>query len=273
MPPVNPEFIERYQLAFQQDPNSKVFAPLAEAYRKMGLLEEAHRICDIGVQKHPNFPSGRVALAKILIEKKLYKQAIEQLKVAVELSPENILGHSLLGESYMQVREMKLALKAFKMVLFLNPSDERALTTVRKLESLTADEYEDEAFAMKKLPQAVEDIKRSTNDTRGQAAYEPLALDALSTQRVLERHLSLADAYIVRNDSESALETLQNATNQIGPHPEIDKRKKLLLSRHQASMVTAKPIDLEELAVQKSKENRRHLLEKLLKRVDDRRLT
>ena len=38
---VNPEFVERYQLELARDPRSRVFAALSEAYRKMGLLDEA----------------------------------------------------------------------------------------------------------------------------------------------------------------------------------------------------------------------------------------
>ncbi len=244
----------------------------------MGLIDEALRISELGVKKHPHFPSGRVALGKILIEKKQYKQAIEQLTVAVELSPENILGHSLLGESYLQLREMKLALKAFKMVLFLNPSDERANATVRKLESLTADEYEEEAFSMKKLPDVVENItKASQNYLRAslgsKEAVETMPLDTLTTQRALERHLSLADAHIVRNDPERALEVLQKAANQVGSHPEIEKRRKLLMSRLQNSLVTVKPVDLEALAEQRTQESQLQTLERLLRRVDERRLT
>ena len=45
MNPVNPEFVERFQIMYQKDPNSRVFAPLAECYRKMGLLDEALRLC------------------------------------------------------------------------------------------------------------------------------------------------------------------------------------------------------------------------------------
>ena len=55
MATIHPELIERYQLTLERDPKSQVFAPLSEAYRKMGLLEEAFRISTRGVQFHPIF--------------------------------------------------------------------------------------------------------------------------------------------------------------------------------------------------------------------------
>src|SRR5258708_31638819 len=90
-------FVERYQLLYEKDPTSKVFAPLAEAYRRMGLLNEAIDLAEGGVKKHPHFASGRVALGKCYFQKGQMEKAIEQLKVAVDLSPENLLAHQLMA--------------------------------------------------------------------------------------------------------------------------------------------------------------------------------
>src|SRR6476661_8315239 len=63
---LTPELVERYQLEYARDPQSKVFAPLSEAYRRMGLVEEALRIAENGVRANPGFASGRVAFARVL---------------------------------------------------------------------------------------------------------------------------------------------------------------------------------------------------------------
>jgi len=55
MQDIQPELIEKYQIQLEKDPKSQVFAPLSEAYRKMGLLEEAFRIAVRGVQFNPQF--------------------------------------------------------------------------------------------------------------------------------------------------------------------------------------------------------------------------
>lgn len=269
---VNPEFIERYQLLYQKDPNSKVFAPLAEAYRKMGLIDEAYRICEAGVGRHPNFPSGRVAFAKILIEKKLHSDAIVQLLAAVEFSPENILAHLLLGECYLQLKQMKEALKAFKMVMFLNPNDTRALQTVKKLEALTADEYGDDVFAVRKLDDAHDDeTELVQKEKTGNSLSRTMNLDSLTQNRILERNLSLADAYIVRNDVDSALKTLERARDQIGAHPELEKRKKMLVARQLAG-VTVVPTVVPP-GLRKEEKNRRAIekLHRLMERIQERK--
>src|SRR5882757_1022853 len=123
---VNSEFVERYQLELAKNPRSRVFASLAEAYRKMGLIDEAKRICRFGTEAHPDFAGGHVAYAKVLLDLKAPAEALTHLEKATKLSPDNLLAHNLLGETLIQLRRPKDALKAFKMVLFLDPENTRA---------------------------------------------------------------------------------------------------------------------------------------------------
>lgn len=222
---INLEFIERYQKLYEKDPRSKIFAPLGEAYRKMGLIKEALLILQTGVRLHPNFASGRVALAKILMEQNEHEKAVEQLVAATDLSPENLLAQKLLAESYVALKKTKDALRAFKMVLFLNPNDAHAQMHVKKLESLTADEYEDDVFEMKPLSADISIKKMPFNSAPTGAET------GLHKFRQLERIISLADAFIVRMDLEKALETITSSENLLGPHPELEKRKKFITSR------------------------------------------
>ncbi len=222
MQDIQAELIERYQLLLQKDPKSQVFAPLTEAYRKMGLLEEAFRIAVRGVQFNPNFGGGRIALAKVFLDRENAAAALEELEKAVDLSPDNILAHMLLADCYLKAQRPKDALRAFKMVLFLAPTNEKAMRAVRKLESLTADEYEEDLFEMKPLPQAGE------LRTESASPLKPVSEKSTSD---LERVLSLVDAFIVRNDIDKAGATLRESERTFGTHPELVKRLKLVNQR------------------------------------------
>ncbi len=238
MQDIQPELIEKFQILLQNDPKSQVFAPLSEAYRKMGLVEEAFRIATRGVQFNPQFGGGRIALAKIFLERDNVPGAIDELVKAADLSPDNILAHSLLGQAYLKSQRPKDALRSFKMVLFLAPQNEKALKAVSKLEALTADEYDDDLFEMKQLPQV------GTLGVEKGTPIKPLATDEkLSSE--LDRFISLSDAYIVRNDMERALGVLKEGETAFGGHPEIVKRMKLInqrnLDKDVAEEVTAPP--------------------------------
>jgi tetratricopeptide (TPR) repeat protein len=127
--------LDRYLKEYQSNPRSRIFAPLAEAYRKSGLVDEAIDICKEGLEYHPNFVSGMVALARCYFDKAQYTAAIKELEKVVSDVPDNFLAQKLLAESYSLIGDAQNALKSYKMVLFLNPRDEEVKSIVAGMES------------------------------------------------------------------------------------------------------------------------------------------
>ena len=238
MDDINTELIEQYQKLYEQDPKSKVFAALSEAYRKLGMLQEAKEIAENGVKYHPLFSSGRVALARIYIDLKQYQKAIDELGRTIKLTPENLLAHNLLSECYLHLRKPKDALKAYKTLLFISPDNKKAQNAIRKLESLTADEYEEDIFTMQPIKQAVKDwdqIEIVNPDTNANIS-NPEA----KRIRNLDRILSLADAYLVRNDIVRVLDVLNEGEKLLGSDPEIVRRLKIVHQRQLDQIPTPK---------------------------------
>jgi tetratricopeptide (TPR) repeat protein len=239
-------FVERYQLLYEKDPRSKVFAPLAEAYRKMGLLDEAIDLASRGVQDHPNFASGRVALGKCYVQKAQFQEASEQLKIAAELSPENLLAHQLLAECYARLKKPVEALNAYKIVLFLNPNDSRVAEIVRKLEfqiyggqepiiedgegkTQSATEEEIEEFTMGRADEALN--TSSTEDT----GLTPILIQTQiksgaqgQTHAKLEQELALLDSLYQKGDWGKVKDQLADLLERHPDHPQILGRKQYL---------------------------------------------
>jgi tetratricopeptide (TPR) repeat protein len=240
MPKIEANAIEKYQNILQKDPNSQVFAPLAEAYREMGMLKEAEQVIKVGVKRHPNFAAGFVVYARITRDLEQFEDCLKLAQKAAELAPENIMAHQMQAEIFLQTKHPKQALRAFKMVLFLNPQSEKARRAVSKLESLTADEYDDEVFEMGKLaPIKIQDpVIDPSAKVKTQGPPVP--------PRGLERMLSLIDAFIVRNDLNKAKLLLNDTQTEFGDHPELIQRMKLLHSRS-GSMMNA-PSGADEVA-------------------------
>ncbi|MCB0407756.1 MAG: tetratricopeptide repeat protein [Bdellovibrionales bacterium] len=220
--PVDAKQVEKYQVMLEKDPESLVFAPLVDAYRKMGMLELAVQEGLKGARKHPKFAGGRIALAQALMAREQLESAAKELKAAIELSSENIKAFSLLADCLVKLKYPKEALKAYKMVLFLNPNDEKALSAVKKLESITADEFDDDLFEMLPLNTLEEKIPELS------PLEDEIPKELPQSFRQIDRVISLVDAFIVRNEFEKARHLLNENSGLSKEEPEVIKRLKLL---------------------------------------------
>ena len=220
---LNPGFIERYQIIFEKDKSTQLFAPLAEAYRKMGLLKQALEVCESGLEHHPNFISGLVAYAGVLYDLENYEKAKKVLDKATTQNPDNILAQFLLGKTLLKQKKPKEALNAFKMVLFLAPHHEEAGKQVKKLEALSATEINEDLFKLNPLSlfEEIDEDDEAEDDFKQESIAIPKHLK-------IERMISLSDAFSVRGDLDRAIQILNSAREQFGDKPEIIKRLRVL---------------------------------------------
>jgi tetratricopeptide (TPR) repeat protein len=203
------ESIEKYTELLRKDPNSKAFAALADALREIGETAKAEKIAQSGIKRHPQYYGGYLVLGKIQLNANNFSEAESCFIKATTLSPENLLAHQLLGQTYLQTKRPKDALKSYKLVLFLNPQSEIAKKAVAKLEGLTADEFEQDIFEMKKMSPSPEVEKADIGNT-------------------LERNLAYIDALIVRNNIERAKVMIRDLSKEYPDNPEIAERWELI---------------------------------------------
>ena len=92
--------IERQRLTerFEEQPEGRVFAPLADCHRKLGNLDEALQICLTGLARHPNYSSAHVILGKIHLERGDDASAREAFEKVLELDAQNLLALRQLAE-------------------------------------------------------------------------------------------------------------------------------------------------------------------------------
>lgn len=216
---------EKYQKILAKDPSSKLFAPLADAFRERGQLEKAQQVAHQGIQLHPDYVGGYTVLSRIYFEQKKLNECIETLNQVLTLAPENLTAYQLLAEAHTELRQLDLALKAHKMALFLNPLNEKSRKAVEKLEVLSAKEYEADVFELKPLG-SDKALDAATQQNPSQAStHEGSPEGPLDIRRTL----ALIDAWIVRGDLESARTQLQIALQHAPTNIELQKRQKLLI--------------------------------------------
>ncbi len=115
--------LERYAAKLERDPGSRVFAQLADAYRKEGRLEDAIRICRDGLVVHPHYVTARVVLGRALFEHGALDEAEAEFVCVLGQVPDNLLSLRLLGDISAKKGHQEEARTYYQRALRVNPLD------------------------------------------------------------------------------------------------------------------------------------------------------
>ena len=117
------ERISKCRKILNVDPNSQIFAALAEAYRKNGDLENAFRVCQNGLKIHPSYGAAHVVMAKINLDRGLYDWAMVEAKKAAEIDGKTRTIELLLAEIFIYRGEFHTAIKLLKKLQEADPNN------------------------------------------------------------------------------------------------------------------------------------------------------
>lgn len=90
--------IDKLEARFRDNPKGRNFAPLADAYRKAGLIDNAIDLCQNGLKLHPDYVSAYIVYARCLVDKKDDPAALGVFRKVLELDGENIIALRGLAE-------------------------------------------------------------------------------------------------------------------------------------------------------------------------------
>lgn len=90
--------IDKLEARFRDNPKGRNFAPLADAYRKAGLIDNAIDLCQNGLKLHPDYVSAYIVYARCLVDKKDDPAAVAVFTKVLELDGENIIALRGLAE-------------------------------------------------------------------------------------------------------------------------------------------------------------------------------
>ena len=116
--------VRKYEDLLAKDPRSCCFAPLAELYCRLGLWDEALAVVQKGVELHPEYPGGYLALGKACLGKGMTSESMTALERVVQLTPDNRVALKILGQLYRDAGRDADALGVLHRVLDLNPQDD-----------------------------------------------------------------------------------------------------------------------------------------------------
>lgn len=128
--------IEELKAKFERDPNSKLFLQLAEEYRKANRFAEAIATCLHGLERHPGYTTARVTLARAYLGGKRASEAKTEFEKVLASVPDHPLANRYLGDIYYDEGRQQEALKRYRVVAMLNPSDDEVASRIQKIEGV-----------------------------------------------------------------------------------------------------------------------------------------
>ena len=94
--------IKKYEDILAKDPNSYCFAQLSELYRKTGLLDDAIHVAKRGIEVHPDYVGGHLALGRAYFDKGQKSDSRAVLELVARMTPENYTAQKLLSQIYQE---------------------------------------------------------------------------------------------------------------------------------------------------------------------------
>lgn len=211
--------LAKYFNMYKKNPRSRVFAPLAESFRKLGMLEDAYKILKEGLRHHPDYTLGYIVLAHCYYDEQKYELTYNTLRPIVKQNADNISLQKIFALSCMQLGHLEEALDTFKYLLFMNPKDKYFAEQVKKLE-------DDLMVGHKKL--SLDQLIKSP-DTPAIAPTPSFEDDWVQVDFNKPQKKEETQPLIEEKPSESLIDedqwVMKKPTDEVQPHPLLKEEK------------------------------------------------
>lgn len=180
--------INKCQKILNVNPNSQIFAALADSFRKLGQLDKAFRICQNGLKIHPNYGSAHIIMAKINLDRGLYDWAEVEAKKAANIDGKTRMNELLLSEIYIYKGEFNNAIKLLKKLNMANPNNSQ----IEKLLEIAKKIPEEQTMIMNSTVKKHEKVKEKEPVKVVSVSHAIEEKKKLSEQEVIKHGISIS---------------------------------------------------------------------------------
>jgi tetratricopeptide (TPR) repeat protein len=125
--------IEKLEARFNENPDGRFFAPLADAYRKAGRVDDALQVVQVGLQKHPDYLSAHIVLGRCYLDKSDDANAQRAFASVLGLDSENIIALKSLAEIAERTGDTEAARRWLARLLGVDPMNAEADEDLKRL--------------------------------------------------------------------------------------------------------------------------------------------
>ena len=165
----------------QQDPDSLLFARIADGLLTREQIDEAIGICEEGIRKHPYYVTGHMVLGKCYLKKKLFDLAEKEFKRVILFDPKYIAAHRYYGDLMREVGWDNTCEMSYRKILSIDPLDSSAKEMLETLERIKPKEKEivtPEYIPEEQMPEIIDRPQaEQATATSAHSSTEPINLD------------------------------------------------------------------------------------------------
>lgn len=115
--------ILKFTKRLKKDPYTKLYAPLADGYRQVGLLEDSIDKCVVGLELYPRYLACREVLGKIYLRQNKPAEALTELEAVHEVIGDNLQLCKSLVKVYAKADQADKALAMLDWIIVKDPFD------------------------------------------------------------------------------------------------------------------------------------------------------
>lgn len=205
--------IAGYTEILAKDPRSTIFVPLCEAYRQMGMLDDALDIARKGVQALPSFGPGYTVLGRIQAQRGAIEEAITAFEIALESDAGSLAALRGLARIRLQRGEKELAMELLQRFVALKPDDEAARKMLASLGKASSPPPRPELKSPAKIT-----VTAPPPSNLSKKAGEPISTP------------TIAEIYIKQGFPKRAMKVYRDLLNA-DPHNDVIRQKLIDLKR------------------------------------------
>ena len=138
--------IEKLERKHAEHPEGRYFVPLANAYRKLGDLENAETLLREGLRRHPDYLSAHIVLGRCLADRSATRDAGEEFRYVLSLDPQNLIALRTLGELAVADGQTAEAERWYDELLAVDPMNEEARRALESIRGVAASPATEEEF-------------------------------------------------------------------------------------------------------------------------------
>ena len=127
--------IKHLQGRYDSAPESRIFAPLADAYRKSGDVEKAIELCEKGLEAYPDYASAHIILGKCFYDKGATERSRAEFERVIEIDSENMVALKFMGDILMSEGDRDQSILYYRKILAIDPTNEDVSERLKGLEN------------------------------------------------------------------------------------------------------------------------------------------